>query len=266
MKSFSRIPRKAPVEVVREIWTVMASAGQMHSWLMAVEARNLTWSSVHRCIRAMSTGEGGGSRTVRHEPLKMVPNVDSAAALVRACFELHCTLRGNAPPRRSVDTCAAGVNTTDLLPDVVVSTGEALRSGTAVEEVVSTSWPRNRTAGAADVPVVVTADIAAATAAIGTAIVVAAVAAQDASVADDPVAGCDLDHRRGAWLSVCRGGLAHRLHLQPRFGRRPHGQWLARGLRYSSSLDPTESSPPEQAHFPGLSDQVPLSLRINEPH
>ena len=61
-----------------------------------------------------------------------MPNVDSAAALVRACFELPCPLRGNAPPRRSADACAAGANTTDLLPDVVVSAGEALRSGTAV--------------------------------------------------------------------------------------------------------------------------------------
>ena len=174
---------------------------------MVVEARNLTRSSVHCCIRAMSTGEGGRSRTARHELLKMVPNVDSAAAPVRACFELPCTLRGNAPPRHSVDTCAAGANTADLLSDVVVSAGEALRSSSAVGEVVSPSWPRDRTAGAADVPAVVTADITAAAAAIGADVVVATVAAQDASVADDPVAGCDLDRRRGAWLSVCRGGL-----------------------------------------------------------
>ena len=250
MKSSSRIAREAPVEVVREFWAVMASAGQVHSWLVAVEARNLARSSVHSCIRAMSTGEGGRSRTARHELLKMVPNTDDAAALVRACFELPCTLRGNAPPRRSIDTCAAGANTSDLLPDAVVSAGEALRSSIVVGEVVSPSWPRDRTAGAADIPIVVTADIpivatadiaAAAAAAMGAAVV----AAQGASVADDPVAGCDLDHRRGAWLSVCRGGLAHGLHLQPRSGRRPHGQPLARGLRPSTSLDPTRSSPPE---------------------
>ena len=45
------------------------------------------------------------------------------------------------------------------------------------------------------------ADIAAAAATIGVAVVdgaLVAVAALDASVADDPVAGCDLDHRRGA--------------------------------------------------------------------
>ena len=63
MKSSSRIPREAPVEVVREVWAVMPSAGQVHSWLVPVEARNLTRSSVHRCIRAMSMGEEGRSRT-----------------------------------------------------------------------------------------------------------------------------------------------------------------------------------------------------------
>ena len=225
MRSSSRILREAPVEVALEVWAVMASVGQVHSWLVAVEARKLTRSSIHRCIRAMSIREGGGSRTARHELLKMVPNTDDAAALVRACFELPCTLRGNVPPRRSVGAIATAV-----LPDVVVSAGEALRSGTAVGEVVFPSWPRDRTADAADVPAGVIADIAASAAAIRAAVVVAAVAAQDASAADGPVAGCDLDHRHGAWLSVCRGGLAHGLHLQPRFGRRPHGQRLVRGL------------------------------------
>ena len=175
----------------------------------------------------------------------MVPNTDSAAALVETCFELPCTLRGNSPPCRSVDTCAADANTTDLLPDVVVSAGEALHSGTVVGEVVSPSWPRDRIADTADVSAVVTVDIAAAAAAIGVAVVygtVAAVAAQDAFVADDSVVGCDLGHLRDAWLSVGRGGLAHGLHLQPRFGCRPHGQRLARALRYFSSFDPTESS------------------------
>ena len=158
MNSSSRIPREAPVEVVREDWAVMASVGQAPSCLVAVKARDLTRSSVHRCIRAMSTGEGGRSRTARHELLKMVPNVDGAAALVRACFEWPCTLRGNAVPCRSVDTCAAGANATDLLPDVVVSAGEVLRSGTAVGEVVSPSWPRALAVYVADVPAVVTAD------------------------------------------------------------------------------------------------------------
>ena len=31
MKNSSRIPREAPVEVDREVWAVMASAGQVHS-------------------------------------------------------------------------------------------------------------------------------------------------------------------------------------------------------------------------------------------
>ena len=109
---------------------------------MAVEARNLTRLSTHLCIRTMSTEERGRSRTARHELLKVVPNTNYTAALVRACFELPCILRGNSPPRRSVATCATGVNTTDLLPDVIASAGEALHSGTAVGEVVSLSWPR----------------------------------------------------------------------------------------------------------------------------
>ena len=167
--------------------------------------------------------EEGRSHTARHELLKMVPNTGDAAALVRAYFELPCTLRENAPARRTADTCAAGANATDLLPDIVISTGEALRSGTAFGEMVSPSWPRGCTADAA-VPAFVTADIAAASAAMWATVVAAiaamgaaGVAARGASVADDLVAGCDLDHRRGTWLSVCRGSLAHGLHLQPRF-------------------------------------------------
>ena len=176
-------------------------------------------------------------------------STDSAAPLVRAWFELLCTLRGSAPPRRSVGTCAAGVNTTDLLFDVVVCTGEALHSDTAVEEVVSPRLPRDRAADAADVPAAADADITAAAAMRATVVdcAVGAVATLDAYFVDDPAADCDLDHRRGAWWSVCRGGPAHVLHLQPRFCRRPHGQRLARWLRHSSSLVPTENSPPEQS-------------------
>ena len=226
---------------------------------MTVEACNLTRPGVHRCIRAMSMGEEGRSRTARYELLKMVPNTGSAAALVRAYFELPCTLRGSAPPRRSVGTCAAGAKTTDP-PNVVVSAGEALRSGTAVGEVVSPTWPKDRAADdAADVSAAVAADIAATGAAAGV-----ADADLKASVADDYVAGCDLDHRRGAWLSVCCDGLAHGLHLHPRFGRRSHEQRLARGLRHSSSLGPTESSPPEHSLPPGISHRNHLPLRRNE--
>ena len=105
------------------------------------------------------------------------------------------------------------------------------------------------------------ADIAAAAAsAMGAAVVAAVPAMRAAAVAAQgaSVAGCNLDHLRGASLSVCRGGLAHGLHLQPRFGRRPYEQRLARGLKHSSSLDPTGSSPPKQSHLPGLSNQVHL--------
>ena len=116
----------------------------MYSRLEAVEAGNWTRSSVHRCIRAISMGDGERGRTARHELLEMVSNTDSAVPLVRVCFELPCTLRVSAPPRRSVGTCAAGVNTTDLHPDIVAYAGEALRSDTAVGEVVSPSWPRDR--------------------------------------------------------------------------------------------------------------------------
>ena len=180
----------------------------------------------------------------------MVLNTDSAVPLV-------FPLRGSAPRRRSVDTSAAGANTTNLLPVVVVvSTGEALRSGTAVgEEVVSPRWPGDCAAAAA----------AAMRAAVAYS-AVGAVASLDASFVDDPAAGCDLDHRRGAWCSVYRGGPAHGLHLQPRFCHRSHGQRLVRGLRHSSYLVPTENSPLEQSQPPGFSRRNHLSLRINKPH
>ena len=156
------------------------------------------------------------SRTARYELLEVVPSTDTAAVLVRACFDFPCTLRGSAPPRRSVGTCAAGANTTDFLADVVDSAGEALRSGIAVGEVVSPSWPRDRAADAVDASVAVAADIAAAVAAIGAAVVddaVGAIVALNAYIADDPVPGCDLDHCRGAWLSVFRGGFYDGLFL-----------------------------------------------------
>ena len=43
------------------------------------------------------------------------------------------------------------------------------------------------------------------------------------------------DHRRGARLTACPAGLCHGFHLQSRFGRRPHGQWLTRGTGRSCS-------------------------------
>ena len=85
-----------------------------------------------------------------------------------------------------------------------------------------------------DVSTAAAVNIAAATTAMG-AIVAdgagGAFAALDASVVDDPAAGCYLDHRRGTWWSVCRGGPTHGLHFQSWVCRRPHGQRLARGLR-----------------------------------
>ena len=58
MKSFSQSSREAPVVVVREVWAVMSSAVQMHSWLGTLEARNLKRSSVLSCIRTMSRWRG----------------------------------------------------------------------------------------------------------------------------------------------------------------------------------------------------------------
>ena len=98
-RSSIRVPREAPAEVVRQVWAVVASARQVHSCRVAVEARSLTRSNIRRCIRAMSTEEEGRSRTARHELLKMVPNTDDAAALMLACFEFPCAKRGNAPSR-----------------------------------------------------------------------------------------------------------------------------------------------------------------------
>ena len=60
IKNSSQIPREAPAKIVRGIYTMMAPAAPVPSRLVAVEARNLTRSSVHRFIRAMSMGEGAG--------------------------------------------------------------------------------------------------------------------------------------------------------------------------------------------------------------
>ena len=72
------------MEVVRQIWVVVASAGQVHSCRVKAEVRSWTRSNVHRC-RAMSREEGGRCRTARHKLLKkMVSRTGDAAALVRA--------------------------------------------------------------------------------------------------------------------------------------------------------------------------------------
>ena len=71
------------MEAARQIWAVVASAGQVHSCRVMVEVRGWTRSNAHRC-RAMSRGEGGRCRTARHKLLKkMVPCTGDAAALVR---------------------------------------------------------------------------------------------------------------------------------------------------------------------------------------
>ena len=88
------------MEVVRQVWAVVASARQVHSCRVAAEARSLTRSNVHRC-RTISTEEEGRCRTARHELLKMMAHTDDAAALVRAW--LPCTLRGNTPSRRTAE-------------------------------------------------------------------------------------------------------------------------------------------------------------------
>ena len=116
------------------------------------------------------------------------------------------------------------------------------------------------------VPAVVTAKNAAGTAAaaaatmpatIATSPRVAGAAAHGAS-ATDVLADYGHDPRRGARVSACPVDLVHGLHLQSRFGCRPHGQRLTRGTGRSCS-DPTGTSPREPAHVPVLSNRIHLS-------
>ena len=93
------------VELVRQIWAAVTSAGQVRSWRIAAEARSLKWPNI-RCCRVMSRGEGGRYRSARYELLKtMMPRTDNPVAQVRA--QLPCSLRGNASPYRTADTGAA---------------------------------------------------------------------------------------------------------------------------------------------------------------
>ena len=141
------------------------------------------------------------------------------------------------------------------------------RGWAADGEAFSPSCSRGWTAGAA-VPAIVTAEIAAgADAGAGVAMRatvvasprVAGAAARGASAADVLAADCGPDHRRGARLSACLAGLVHGLHLQSRFGRRPHGRRLTRGTGPSFSFVPTETFPREPANFPGLLTRSHLS-------
>ena len=168
---------------------------------------------------------------------------------------------------------------TDLLPDVLISAGDALflaavgevvfpscsRGWAADGEVLSPSCSRGWTTDTA-VPVVVAAEIvaAAAAAAMRATVVasprVAGAAARGASVADVLAADYGHDHRRGARLSACLAGLVHGLHVQSRFGRRPHWQRQTRGTGRSFSLVPIETSSREPAYFLGLLIRSRLSL------
>ena len=118
--------------------------------------------------------------------------------------------------------------------------------------MVSPSWPRVRRASAdAAVPAAVAVDVAVAAAAARRATVVVAVAAMGVAGAaaarevraeDAPHANVvGYDHSRDACSSACLAGLVHGLHLQPWFGRCPHGQW--RGSTIREGGDTTISSP-----------------------
>ena len=107
------------------------------------------------------------------------------------------------------------------------------RGWAADGEVFSPKCSRGWTDGAAvpaDVTTKIAAGAGAGAAAAMRAIVAASpqaagAAARGASAADVLAADCGHDHHRGA----CLAGLVHGLHLQSRFGRRPHGQRLMRG-------------------------------------
>ena len=201
-------------------------------------------------LRCCTARNGLRYLTARHGLLKMVPYMN--VALVRAW--LSRSLRGNAPPRRTPDTLRAA-GEPDLLPDVVVYAGGALFLA-AAGGVVFSGCSRSWAAGGA-VPVKTAADTAAAAAVamrttVATSPRVAGAAAYGASAAD-VLADGGPDHRRGARLRACPADLVHGLHLQSRFGRRPHGQRLTRGTA-RSRLNLIEAFPRGPAHVPVLTD------------
>ena len=251
-RSFNQDPKEAPAEMVApQIWAAaVASAGQVRNWLDSTEARRLKRSIEYRCrlksreegsecraarheLRCCTTRNGLRYRTARHGLLKMVPYMN--VALGRAWLSRN--LRGNAPPRRTTDTLRAAGELD--LPDVVVYAGDALFLA-AAGGVVFPSCFRGWAAGGA-VPVKITAGTTAAVVAavamrttVATSPRVAGAAAHGASVAGVFADGVP-DHRRGVRLTACPAGLVHELHLQSRFGRRPHGQRLTRGTGRSCS-------------------------------
>ena len=250
-RSSNRNPKEAPVEVVegRQIWAAVASAGQVRNWLDLTEIRRLKGSIDYRCRRLMSREEGGECRTARHglrcctaarhglryrtarhRLLNLVPYMNVAS--VEAW--LSHSLRGNAPPRRTADTFRAACEL-DLSDVVVYADGSLFLA--AADGVVFPSCSRGWAAGGT-VPVKIAAGTAAAVVAMRTTVAtsprVAGAAAHGASAADFLADGGP-DHRRGACLNACPAGLVHGLHLQSRFGRRPHGQRLTRGTGCSCS-------------------------------
>ena len=112
--------------------------------------------------------------------------------------------------------------------------------------MVSASWPRVRgTPADAAISAAVAVDVAAAavagarraTVAVAAMGVAGAAAAREGRAEDAPVADvAGYDHCRGACPSACLADLVHGIYLQPRFGRCPHEQRPARGLRRSSAL------------------------------
>ena len=274
-RSSNQNPKEAPAEVVaRQIWAAaVASAGQVRNWLDSTEARRLMRSIEYRC-RLMSREEGGECRAARHELrcctarnwlryrtarhglLKMVAYM--SLALGRAWLSRN--LRGDAPPRRTADILRAAGKPD--LPDVVVYAGGAFFLA-AAGGVVFPSCSREWAAGGA-VPVKIAAGTAAAAVAavamrttVATSPRVAGAAAHGASVADVLADGVP-DHRRGARLTACPAGLVHGLHLQSRFGRRPHGQRLTRGTGRSRS-NLIEAFPHGPVHVPVLINRNLLS-------
>ena len=177
----------------------------------------------------------------------MVPCTGDAVVLERV--ELPCTQRGNVHPRRTADTWYAA-SAAVLFPDAVVAFDGALRSGTAVEQAGSPSWPTGWTAVDVVLAAVVAAvDIAAAAAAVQVTVAAGAAAMQAAGVAAMQVsvaaamgvtaaAAIGLtaaaavvahrDHRLGACPSACLSAcLVHGCHLQSPLRRCLYRQRLA---------------------------------------